>query len=90
MDFKILFKVFTTIFIAELGDRTQIATMLFATNKNVSKLTVFLGSSLALILVSALSVLVGGFVSQHINEKYLLYAAGIGFIGIGIWTILSA
>ncbi len=90
MDFKILFTVFTAIFIAELGDKTQIATMLFASDKEVSKLTVLLGSSLALVFASAIGVLAGGIISQYISEKYLHYVAGIGFIVIGIWTVIKA
>jgi len=56
----------------------------------VDKLTVFLGASLALIASSAIGVLVGGIISQHVNERYLHYIAGLGFIGIGIWTIIKA
>ncbi len=90
MDFKVLSTVFTVIFIAELGDKTQIATMLFAADKDVSKLTVFLGSSLALILASAVGVLAGGIISHFISEKHLHYVAGLGFIVIGIWTVIKA
>mgnify|MGYP005728407683 CR=1 FL=1 len=89
MEYKVLFTVFTAVFIAELGDKTQLATMLFAADKEVSKLTVFVGASLALIVASGLGVLAGGVISQYISEKYLHYIAGIGFIGIGIWTLLK-
>lgn len=88
MDYKILLTVFVTVFIAELGDKTQLATMLFAADKEVNKLTVFFGASLALVLASAIGVLAGGIVSQFISEKQLTYIAGIGFIGIGLWTLL--
>ncbi len=87
MDYKILFTVFASVFIAELGDKTQLATMLFAADKEVSKWTVFCGASLALVLTSALGVLVGSVMSGYINERYLNYAAGIGFILIGAWTL---
>lgn len=90
MEYKVLFTVFMTVFIAELGDKTQLATMLFAADKEVSKLTVFLGASLALIFASAIGVLAGGVISQYISEKVLHYVAGIGFISIGIWTLLKA
>jgi len=90
MDFKILFTIFLAVFIAELGDKTQLATVLFAADKEVDKLTVFLGASLALIASSAIGVLVGGIISQHVNERYLHYIAGLGFIGIGVWTIIKA
>ncbi len=90
MEYKVLFTVFTAVFIAELGDKTQLATMLFAADKEVSKLTVFLGSSLALIVASAIGVLAGGVISQYVNEKQLHYVAGIGFVAIGIWTLYKA
>lgn len=90
MDLKILATVFLTVFIAELGDKTQLATMLFAADKQVSKLTVFLGASLALILASAIGVLAGSLISSYVSEKHLHYVAGIGFIGIGLWTLIKA
>jgi putative Ca2+/H+ antiporter (TMEM165/GDT1 family) len=90
VDFKILLTVFTTVFIAELGDKTQLATMLFAADREVSKLTVFMGASLALIVASAVGVLAGSIISEYVSEKYLHYIAGAGFVGIGIWTLLRA
>ncbi|MFC3122542.1 TMEM165/GDT1 family protein [Agaribacter flavus] len=90
MDWKIFITVFATVFLAELGDKTQLATMLFASDKEVSKITVFLAASAALIVASAIGVLAGSFLSDYINEKYLHYIAGVGFIGIGIWTLYSA
>ena len=90
MDYKILPTVFVAVFIAELGDKTQLATMLFAADKEVSKLTVFIGASFALIVASAIGVLAGGVISQYISEKHLHYIAGIGFVGIGVWTLFKA
>ena len=90
MEYKILITVFTAVFIAELGDKTQLATMLFATDKDASKLTVFVGASLALIVASGIGVLAGTFISQYISEKHLNYIAGIGFVGIGIWTLIKS
>jgi putative Ca2+/H+ antiporter (TMEM165/GDT1 family) len=90
MDWKILSTVFTSVFIAELGDKTQLATMLFASDKEISKATVFVGASLALILTSAIGVLFGSAISQYVGEKYLRYLAGIGFIAIGLWTLIKA
>lgn len=90
MDLKILLTVFTTVFIAEIGDKTQLATLLFAADKEVSKWAVFAGASLALITAAAIGVLAGGIVSQYVNVKYLNYMAGAGFIVIGIWTLLRA
>jgi putative Ca2+/H+ antiporter (TMEM165/GDT1 family) len=90
MDLRVLATVFTSVFIAELGDKTQLATMLFAADKEASKLTVFIGASLALVLTSAIGVLAGSIISQYVSEKTLSYLAGAGFIVIGIWTLARA
>ncbi len=90
MDFKILPVVFTTVFLAELGDKTQLATVLFAADKEVNKWIVFLGASLALVLSSAIGVAAAGVVSRYVNVKHLHLLAGIGFIAIGLWTLLKA
>ena len=90
MDWKIFLTIFASVFIAELGDKTQLATLLFATDKAVNKYTVFLAASAALIVASAIGVLAGSFLSEYINEKYLHYIAGIGFIGIGAFTLYNA
>jgi len=88
MDWKILATVFATVFIAELGDKTQLATLLFAADKEVNKWLVFLGASLALIATSALGVLAGSVISHYVSERTLHLIAGIGFIAIGVWTLL--
>jgi len=90
MDLKLFITIFIAIFIAELGDKTQLATMLFATDKEVSKLTIFLAASSALVFASAIGVVAGSFLSQHISAKHLHIIAGIGFIGIGIWILIKA
>ena len=90
MELKAFLTVFGAVFIAELGDKTQLATMLFAADKEVSKLMVFAAASAALILASALGVLAGGLMSEYISEKLLAYVAGVGFILIGGWTLYQA
>ena len=90
MEYKIFLTVFITIFLAELGDKTQLATLLFATSKEVSKLTVFLASSFALVIASGIGVLAGSIVSRYISEKQLSVIAGICFIIIGIWTLVRS
>ncbi len=74
-------------FLAELGDKTQLATLLFAAKTPSNLLIVFLGASLALVVASAIGVLAGGLVAQYISPKLLSYIAGIGFVVIGAWTI---
>jgi putative Ca2+/H+ antiporter (TMEM165/GDT1 family) len=87
VDWKVFALVFGTVFIAELGDKTQLATLLFAADKDVNKWLVFAGASLALIATSALGVLGGTLVSQYVSERTLHVVAGVGFIVIGIWTL---
>jgi len=90
MDFKMLGTVFAAVFVAELGDKTQLATLLFAADREVNKWTIFLGASAALVLASAIGVLAGGVLSQTMNPRHLHYIAGAGFIAIGVWTVLRA
>jgi len=87
MDWKILATVFASVFIAEMADKTQLVTMLFAADKDVSKWTVFLGSASALVLTSAIGVAAGALLAQVVNVKTMAIIAGSGFIVIGIWTL---
>jgi putative Ca2+/H+ antiporter (TMEM165/GDT1 family) len=82
--------VFGTVFLAELGDKTQLATVLFASKTSVSLWTVFVAAAAALVLTSAIGVAAGAMVSKYLNPKYLSYAAGVGFMLIGAWTIYQA
>ena len=90
MDLKIFFTIFGAVFIAELGDKTQLATMLFAADMDVSKYTVFFAASAALIVASAIGVLAGSLLSSYISEKVLSYTAGTGFMLIGAYTLYQA
>ena len=90
MNWTVFLTIFASVFIAELGDKTQLATMLFAADKEVSKYTVFFAASAALIVASAIGVVAGSLLAEYINEKYLHYVAGVGFIGIGIFTLYKA
>ena len=90
MDWKILATVFVAVFIAEMGDKTQLATMLFASDKEVSKWMIFFGASLALLIATGINVMVGGALSNFVSEKYLHYFAGAGFVIIGLWTLWKA
>jgi putative Ca2+/H+ antiporter (TMEM165/GDT1 family) len=90
LDLKDLLTVFAAVFIAELGDKTQLATMLFAADKEVSKLTVFLGASAALVVASAFGVFAGSLLADYIDTRTLNWIAGVGFITIGAYTLYSA
>ena len=89
MDVKALLAVFGTVFLAELGDKTQLATVLFAANRANSAWMVFVAASLALVTACALGVLAGSLVAQHVNTRHLSVVAGAGFIVIGLWTLWS-
>lgn len=89
LDWKTLATVFAAVFIAELGDKTQLATLLFAADKEVSRWTVFFGASVALVATSAIGVLAGGAIAEYVSEKTLHLVAGIGFIAIGAWTLFK-
>lgn len=86
---SIFLTAFITIFLAELGDKTQIATLLFAADKNYPKVTIFFAASLALIATTAIGVLLGSVVSSYVDEKTIKLLAGIGFIIVGIWTLVA-
>ena len=88
MDWKLFGIVFGTVFVAELGDKTQLATLLFAADREVSRWLVFFAASAALVATSALGVLGGAFVSQYASPRALQIIAGTGFILIGAWTLL--
>ncbi|HYC60798.1 MAG TPA: TMEM165/GDT1 family protein [Thermoanaerobaculia bacterium] len=86
---KTFFSVFVTVFLAEIGDKTQLATMLFAADAKSNKWIIFAGSALALVLAAAIGVLVGAQIERFISPRTLKIVAGVGFIAIGIWTIAS-
>ena len=88
MDVRTLFTTFGIIFLAELGDKTQLATFAFATDTQ-SPLAVFLGSAGALVLTSFLAVIFGSAVSRMVPGNYVRIAAGALFIVMGLWMLLS-
>ena len=89
MDWKMFFTVFGAIFLAELADKTQLATVLFAADRAVSKWLVFAGAASALVAASAVAVLAGHALSSVLNPRLLSVIAGTGFIAIGAWVLMS-
>ena len=83
MDWKIFGTAFVTLLLAELGDKTQLA-IITMTAGTESKIAVFLGASLAHVLVSLLAVLFGGLLSQYIPTEWLQRIVAVAFIVIGI------
>ena len=86
---KELFAVFVMIFLAELGDKTQLATMMYASGKMAHPLLVFIGASLALVAASALAVLIGHAASHYLAAFPLKLVAGIGFVALGVWMVIE-
>jgi len=82
-----LLTMFFTIFVAELGDKTQVATLLFASEGKAPPLHVFAASAGALVLGAALSVALGALASRFLAGVPLKLIAGIGFLAIGAWTL---
>jgi putative Ca2+/H+ antiporter (TMEM165/GDT1 family) len=86
---KAFLSVFITVFLAEIGDKTQLATMLFAAEEKSNKWVIFAGSALALVCAAAIGVMVGAQLEKFISPRTLKIVAGIGFIAIGLWTLVS-
>ena len=89
MEWKLFATVFASVFIAEMADKTQLVTMLFAADREVSKLTVFVAAAVALAATSAIGVAAGTLLSQYIDVKIMSLLAGSAFIIIGVWTLWS-
>ena len=89
MNLQAFFTIFVTVFLAEIGDKTQLATMLFASDSKVNNWVVFFGSSAALVLAAGIGVLVGSQLENFVSAKTIKIVAGIGFIAVGVWTIFQ-
>jgi len=81
--------VFASVLVAELGDKTQMATLLYATDPVTGKLGVFLAAAAALVLSTALAVVIGSHAGDWISPKVLKTVAGLGFIAVGAWVLLT-
>ena len=89
MDWKLFSLVFTTMFVAELGDKTQLAALSLSA-QNKSLLTVMLAVVCALSLAGVLGVLLGRVLGEALSPTFLKFFTGILFIGIGLWTLLKS
>ena len=82
-----LITTFVTVFLAELGDKTQIATFSFAANPNYNRWIVLIGACSALFIISSIAVLIGAKAGEFVNPKHLKVVSGLLFIGIGLFTL---
>jgi len=90
MDFKIFLSAFATVFIAELGDKTQLATFGLAAGSSGGRLSVFLGSALALVCTSLIAVLAGAAIGKLVPAVWLERAGGALMLGLGAWILWKA
>ncbi|MBI3892233.1 MAG: TMEM165/GDT1 family protein [Candidatus Wallbacteria bacterium] len=88
MDWKLFASTFAAIFLAELGDKTQLATMAVAAGSQ-SRVTVFFGAASALVATSLLAVLAGDIVTRWMPEAYLRRAAGALFVVLGLFYMFG-
>lgn len=88
MDWKIFGTAFLTLFLAEIGDKTQLA-VITMTASTEAKISVFLGASLALVTVTLLGVLVGGVLTQWVPAEWLHRIVAVAFIAIGALMLIG-
>jgi putative Ca2+/H+ antiporter (TMEM165/GDT1 family) len=81
--------VFVSVLLAELGDKTQLATLLFATDPALSRLGVFVAAAGALVTASLLAVLLGAWIGSWVAPGQLRILAGVGFVVVGLWVLLA-
>ena len=85
---KVYVAVFLSVFLAELGDKTQLATLLFATDAALSRWGVLAAAGGALVLSTALAVVAGSVLGSWVDGRHLRVGAAVGFIAIGVWMLV--
>jgi putative Ca2+/H+ antiporter (TMEM165/GDT1 family) len=88
MDLKLFLATFLTVFVAELGDKTQLATFSLSANSN-NRMSIFLGSAAALVLASLMGVFLGGTIGQYVSQNTLKYVGGVLFLVMGVVLIIK-
>ena len=89
MDFKIMWMTFGMVFLAELGDKTQLATFCLSADCD-PKVSVFIGSAAALILSALIAVFFGGTLSRLVPPHYIKIGAGLFFLAAGVFMLVTA
>lgn len=89
ISWKLFASTFSTIFIAEMGDKTQLAAFGMAGGAS-SRWTVFVAASLALIAATAIAVLAGGVVGRYVPAIWVRRGAGALFIVLGVWFLVTS
>jgi putative Ca2+/H+ antiporter (TMEM165/GDT1 family) len=88
LDKRLFWATFLTVFLAEVGDKTQLAAMT-ATAKSGALWTVFFAASLALVCATAVGVTVGAALFKLVPPSAVRIGAGLAFIGVGIWVLVK-
>lgn len=89
MNWELFGTAFGLVFVAELGDKTQLTAFSLAASQQ-ERWVVFVGASLALVVSTALGVGLGAVVGQWVQGPWIQRAAGLLFIAIGAWYVLRA
>ena len=89
VNWQTFLSVFATIFVAEIGDKTQLATLLFSSEADTNRWLVWAASSAALVLAAGIGVLIGAQLERFASPRALKFVAGLGFIAVGVWTLLA-
>jgi putative Ca2+/H+ antiporter (TMEM165/GDT1 family) len=89
MDWKLLFLSFGLLFLAELGDKTQLAVFTLVAQYQ-KPWPIFIGASLALVAITLIAALFGNLITRYVPAQYLQLIAGLLFVGIGIFVLYSA
>ena len=90
MDLKFMMTTFGLVFLAELGDKTQLATFCLSADCDSSKWSVFIGSAGALVVASLIAVLFGDAISRVVPPLYIRVGAGVFFLAAGIWMLVTS
>lgn len=86
--YKIIISTFILVFLAELGDKTQLTTMMLSAESS-SRIAVLIGSALALVCSSVLGVFIGSLINKYIPADFINTAASIAFIIVGILMLFK-
>jgi putative Ca2+/H+ antiporter (TMEM165/GDT1 family) len=80
--------IFVSVLLAELGDKTQLATLFFATDSTINRGGVLLAAATALVVSTAVAVVVGAQLSAWVPTGTLRVAAALGFVAVGLWMLV--
>ncbi len=89
MEWKIFWTAFATLFLAELGDKTQLAVITMTSSNKNAAVSVFLGAALALVLVTLLGVLFGSVITNYVPTEWLQKIVAAAFIIIGVLMLFG-